>query len=74
MAAKLCMVCESRGGIQHMKGTTTQKFVTDVQPEIIEWVCPYCGFNEIETNHFQAIGGTYNSGVGYVMPEVADPA
>lgn len=61
---KLCPVCESRAGINHMKGNVTQVYDNATEtPEIIEWTCPYCGFQETETNYFQSNGGTYNSGV-----------
>lgn len=62
MAAKICQVCESRGGLPHMKESSHQKFIAGTQPEVIVWVCPICGYSETETNTYEPSGGTYNSG------------
>jgi len=74
MGARLCTHCESRGGLPHMIETSRQKFVSGVQPEVIEWRCPVCGYTTTETNYYEPSGGTYNSGVGYVMEDNAGPS
>ena len=74
-AAKICPICDSRGGLNHMVGTTTQKFVSGARNEVIAWVCPFCGHTETETNEYdhETAGGAYNSGIGYVMTQNAGP-
>jgi hypothetical protein len=76
MAAKLCQQCESRGGLQHMIGEVSQKFITNVQNEITVWTCPFCGFTETETNVYDSAtaSGAYNSGIGYVMTQNQGPS
>ena len=61
---RLCPACETRAGINTMKRNVTQEYDHATEtPEIINWVCPFCGHSEVETNYYQATGGTYNSGV-----------
>ncbi len=74
-AAKICPVCDSRGGLNHMIGNVTQRFVTGTQNEVIAWTCPYCAHTETETNVYDSAtaGHAYNSGIGYVMTQNAGP-
>lgn len=64
MASKICLKCETRGGMNFMKGEVTQKYDTATQaPELTTWTCPYCGYEETETNPYVGMGVTYNSGI-----------
>ena len=74
--AKLCQQCETRGGINHMIGEVTTKFITGTQNEVIAWTCPFCGYTETETNIYdsETAGGAYNSGIGYAMTQNAGPS
>ena len=64
MATKICLMCESRGGMNFMKGDVTQEFDSETKAaEITEWSCPYCGYKETETVPYTGMGVAYNSGI-----------
>lgn len=47
MNAKVCPNCESRNGLNMMKGEITQEMsVKPRLPRLIEWTCGFCGYKE----------------------------
>lgn len=74
MATQICKMCESRGGMNFMKGEVTQEYSSETQAaQITEWTCPYCGYKETETVPFTGMGVAYNS-VAVQGPLKADEA
>jgi hypothetical protein len=54
-----------------MTGTITQAFdPSNDQPQITEFVCPYCGYTETETLPAPPVMANFNSGVGALMEPV----
>ncbi len=61
MASKLCPICESRGGLNMMKGEVTQLLRAEPrQPKLITWTCPYCGHTDSDEIHFTDINAMHN--------------
>jgi len=58
MANKVCPICESRGGLNIMKGEVTQLIsVTPRLPKLIDWTCGFCGHTEHDEIHMREIAG-----------------
>jgi len=66
MSYKICPVC-----IKYMTGIVTQPFDPATEnPQITEFVCPYCNYEETETIPAPPSLGTFNSGVGRLMDPI----
>jgi len=64
MGTTICTKCGGANGLPYMKGEVIQEYDHATHaPQITEWTCPYCGYKETEEIPFEAMGGTYNSGV-----------
>jgi len=62
MQAKVCPICESRSGLNIMKGEVTQLMyaktdTTPAQAKIINWTCGFCGHKETDTIQMTELGG-----------------
>lgn len=71
MATKECPKCESRNGLNMMKGEVTQLMdATTKTPQIIVWTCGFCGHTDSDTIHMGSMGGNQNekSIVGTIVP------
>jgi len=61
MATKQCPQCESRGGLNLMKGEVTQLMDAATKtPKLVTWTCGYCGYTDSDETHFTDKGGMYN--------------
>jgi len=60
MSAKVCPICDSRGGLNIMKGEVIQPIqVKPRLPKLIDWTCGFCGHTEHDEIHMMDISG-YN--------------
>ena len=62
MQNKVCPICESRSGLNIMKGEVVQLMYakTDIAPaqdKIIDWTCGFCGHKETDTIQMTELGG-----------------
>lgn len=78
MSFKLCPTCSSANcgtSTNYMTGTITQPFnPANDDPQITEFVCPYCGYEETETIPAPPVFANFNSGIGALMePIVVGP-
>jgi len=61
MATKQCPQCESRGGLNLMKGEVAQLYDGPSNtPEIINWTCGFCGYTDQDESYMTEKGGMYN--------------
>jgi len=69
MSYKICPKCI--GSTNYMTGTITQAFDPSTEdPQITEFICPYCGYTETETIAAPATMGIYNPPVGRLMTPI----
>ena len=62
MATKVCPICESRGGLNMMKGDVTQLMDAATKtPKLISWTCGFCGHTESDEIHLAELGGCHNT-------------
>ena len=58
MSEKVCPICESRSGLNMMKGEVTQLMsVSPRLPKLIDWTCGYCGHKEHDEIEMTDLGG-----------------
>jgi len=61
MLQKDCPKCESRAGLNIMKGEVTQLMDAATKtPMITNWTCGYCGFTDQDTTYMGSMGGCQN--------------
>lgn len=64
MANKECPTCESRNGLNMMKGEVTQLMDAATKtPKIIDWTCGFCGFTDQDTIYMGEMAGNQNTKV-----------
>lgn len=57
-----CPKCESRSGLNIMKGEVTQLMDAATKtPQITEWTCGYCGYKDSDTVYMGEMGGSQNT-------------
>jgi len=73
MATKVCPICESRGGLNIMKGDVTQLMsaktdTTPAIPKLIDWTCGFCGHTESDEIWLTEAGGCRNTKTVWPKP------
>ena len=66
MATKVCPICESRSGLNMMKGNVTQLMrakteTEEAKPKLIDWTCGFCGHTESDEIHMGELSGCFNT-------------
>ncbi len=73
MATKVCPNCTGGNGLNIMKGEVTQLIsVTPREPQLIEWTCGFCGYQENEEIVLADLGGGVST-VEVVLPPEPEP-
>jgi predicted nucleic-acid-binding Zn-ribbon protein len=67
-----CPKCESRNGLNIMKGEVTQLMDAATKtPQIINWTCGFCGYTDSDTIYMGEMGGSQN--VKSIVGEIPAP-
>ncbi len=71
MATRECPICESRAGLNMMAGEITQLIdVATDTPQLTDWTCGFCGYQESEVTQVCSLGGMKSVITPVEPPEV----